>query len=768
MRNWCFRSAWPFLGACMAAGGLSSASAQTASPSADPLAIEEIVVTVQKRTEQLSDVPISVGVIRGTEIAEAGIRNLEEIASRTPGFHVNQSPAQSGIFIRSVGSGSNNQGFEQSVGLFIDGIYAGRERLFQAPFLDIERIEVIKGPQNVLLGKNTTAGAISITTARPTRDFMAEANGLYGEDGEYAATAIVSGPLSDTTAIRLAARASGMSGYLKNSLTGKREPRINDQVGRGTVLFQPSDDLEFLLKGEVARSRTRGSPLIATQLTAGQLGLARQFNPTFSTDLDSKSKASDGALLPNRREYNDVDSQLVSLTGNWNVRDWTLTSVTGWAGYKFRQGTDADTLPIPVAAVALSTGSRYSQISQELRVLSPQGETIEMMGGLYYQSSDVKYQDWIPCVDFASVPPANLPANFCTPSRFGQDQDTASAFARATWNVSQQLRATAGVRYTLEKKVAANRLTVTELDLTTLTTSPFEIAVANALGGWVTHAIPTTRRREASWSPSANIQYDVTPDAMVYFSFNQGTKGGGFNPLEGKGDITTWEFDEEKARAFEIGAKARLFGGRVTANLAAFLSTFKDLQVSQFNGVTFDVSNAASADVNGVEGDIAVRVTEALTLHTALAYLDSRYDDFTTAPCMAGQTPATGCVGGFQNLSGQPMTFAPKWSGMVGLDLTQPLTDALTATARFDMEFTGDQYIGPDNDPRVFQKGFAKVNMTLALGASDQGWEVAVIGKNLTDKVTKAFENDIIGYSGAFFAHVLRGRSFAVRVSAKL
>lgn len=736
--------------------------AQEAAPGAE-LQIEEIVVTAQKRQEGLQNVPITISVVSGESIERMGVRNLEEIATGTPGFQIQQSPAQSGIYIRSIGSGASNQGFEQSVGLFVDGVYAGRERLFQAPFLDIERVEVLKGPQSVILGKNTTAGAVSITTARPTSEFEAMVSALYGDEGEYAGTAILSGPFSEGLAGRLAVRASGMDGYLHNTNTGSEEPEIQDVAVRGSLLWQATDRLSVLLKAEYAQSRQTGNTLAVSQLTAAQLAGAQAYDPDLDLDVESLTKSTDSAGLPGNEEYNDLDSSSVTATVDYRMGDWTLTSISAFGHLEYVQGTDADHQPSPLSVISLRVGSEYEQVSQELRVASPVGRTLEFLGGAYYQAGDVRFTDWIPCVQFAAVPGVGLPTAFCAPARWKQDQTTASGFVRGTWNVTENLSASAGVRYTHEKKKASNELTITTFDGSAPNTNPFDLLIARAVGGWANHTIDPTERTEESWSPSFSVQYHVTPDVMLYGSYTKGTKGGGFNPLNGTGDPDAWEFGDETARSVEVGAKTRLFGNRVSLNIAAYTSEFEDLQVSQFNGATFMVTNAGSAKVDGVELDFRWRAARELTLGANVAYLDSRYGTFLYGPCRVGQTPATGCIDGFQDLSGESLPFAPDWSGSLEASYARAVGSGLRFSAHGAAVYTDSHFLAPDNDPRTIQGSYAKLNLRLALGSASESWEVAVIGKNLTDEVVKGFENDIVGHPNGFYAQVLQGRSFAVQ-----
>lgn len=726
----------------------------------------EIVVTAQKRSENLQDVPISVGVVQGEAIQEMGIRNLEEVSTNTPSLLINQSPSQSGIYLRAIGSGSNNTGFEQSVGMFVDGVYMSKARLLQQPFFDIERVEVIKGPQNVLFGKNTTAGAISITTAKPTDEFEALVSGLYGSDGEYQADAVLSGPLAENLGARVAVRASGMNGYLHDTFLDVDAPRIRDLAGRATLLFEPEDALTFTLRGQFVRSRLSGGlPVLASQLSPALRAALLAVDPDLSTDFKDQKRSTDAGGVPGNAEFLDIDTHVVSFNVDYEAGDWSLTSLTAFAGYKYSQSTDSEFTANPNAQIALNTGSKYRQFSQEFRVQSPVGRPIEVMAGLYYQNSDTKYEDWNPCFNYTFFPPAGGPVSACALLGFSQVQKTSSAFVRGTWNITDAFRITGGVRYTHEKKTASGGLVATELDMVTPTTTPGDLAGLSAFG-YAPHVKPKQKRSENSWSPSVNIQYDVTDDIMTYASFNKGSKSGGFNALETRGNLANFQFDGETARSFEFGTKMRYLDGRATTNIAVFFSKFNDLQVSLFNGLSFDVGNA-SAKVNGAEADFAFRATDNFRFHGSIAYIDASYTDFTNGPCSTGQTPAEGCVGGFQDLTGTTLQYSAKWQGTFGVFFEHSLGSSLKVKASSDVFFSSRVNLAPDNDIRTRQPSYAKIDARLAVADDDERWELALIGKNLTNRFIKSYENDIPGAPGSYFAQVSRGRTFAVQGSVK-
>jgi len=726
----------------------------------------EIIVTAQKREERLQDVPISVSVVQGEAIASMGVRNLEEISTSTPSLLINQSPSQTGIYIRAVGSGTNNTGFEQSVGMFVDGVYMSKPRLLQQPFFDIDRVEVIKGPQNVLFGKNTTAGAINITTASPTGEFEGRVAALYGDDGEYQVDGMLSGPITDTLGARVAIRASGMNGYLRDSFRDIDAPHIRDLAARATIVYRPTDSLDVMLKGQFVRSRLDGGiPVIASQLTPALFATLRAIDPELSTNLKDQQRSIDAGGTPNGNEFLDLDGQVVSLSIGYDINDWTLTSLSAYAGYKYGQATDADFTANPNVQIALNTSSKYEQFSQEFRVQSPVGKPLEVMVGTYYQYSDTKFENWDPCFNFAFFPPARGPVSACALLGFSQVQKTSSAFIRGTWNITDALKMTGGVRFTHERKVASGSLIATELDLVTPTTTPADLAGLAAFG-YVAHVNARQRRTESDWSPSVNIQYNIAPDIMAYASYSKGNKSGGFNALETRGNAANFQFEGERVEAFEFGTKMRYFGGRATTNIAVFFSNFTDLQVSLFNGLTFDVGNA-DAKVNGVEADFAFRVTDNLRLNASAVYLDANYTEFPQGPCRSGQTAAQGCVAGFQDLSGTKLQYSAKWQGTLGADYEQPIGRSLVAKAHVDLFYSSTVNLAPDNDPRTIQGKYALINARFALATDDEKWEIAVLGKNLTNVFIKGFEQDLPGAAGSFFAHIQRGRAFSVQGTVK-
>ena len=344
--------------------------------------LEEVTVTARKRAESLDDVPISVSVMSGDKLERMAIGGLEELSAFTPNLQINQNATQQTVTIRGIGSGAN-QAFEQSVGTYIDGVYFGRGRSARNPFFDVERVEILKGPQGILFGKNTIAGAINITTRKPTDELEGYLESEYFTDtDQWGIAGAVSGPVSDDVSGRIAANYKSQGGYIDNSFAGGDEADREEYVVRGTIVWDASDRLEVILKGEVSSFDVDGRT--AQLVQPGPLaGIYTSFDPTFETKLDYNS-ATPGD------DFDNTDAANVTLTLNYDVNDnLTLTSVTSYVEYNFDNNIPAEFAPI-VDYAEQSNRQEHDQISEELRLhYTSEDSRFEFLGGVYYQSEDL-------------------------------------------------------------------------------------------------------------------------------------------------------------------------------------------------------------------------------------------------------------------------------------------------------------------------------------------------------------------------------------------
>ena len=553
--------------------------------------LEEIVVTAQKRTESLQDVPISITTIDGSKIEEAGVHNLEDLAAYVPNLMFTENAVATSIIMRGVGPGSN-QSFEQSVGLYVDGIHLGKGRQSRTGLFDLERVEVLRGPQGILFGKNTLAGAVNVTTAtpQPGDEFSGKLSvGIESNDGQ-SVEAHLAGSVSDNLALRFAFKDREDDGYMPNSFIGTDTPSSDETLWRLSATWAAGENTIVKFKyGEGQFTRVGGTAVTSildpvpnltpsNQLLYGILG---GFFPqvatnvaagTFDTYRDAISLGGNALAaslgrptVPGEKpEGTDTENSSASLNIDWDFGDgYTLTSVTGYEEYEYEDGIDADFLP--VRFIGRSDISEYDQTSQELRIASDPGNKFSFITGAYWEEQ-TQAIDRIVAFDgqlgfptavvtaltgaptLLAVPPAitgalGLPfgLNGVTSfnqagrlSRWVQDTEAWAVFFQGKWHLTDKLTVTAGLRYTEEEKIAAafTRITTDTTGLATPNPSPLLAAVLRGIS-------PTTfdhdfldKRKTDQTMPGISLEWDQSDDSLYYASYSEGFKSGGFNAVD--------------------------------------------------------------------------------------------------------------------------------------------------------------------------------------------------------------------------------------------
>ncbi|MBN7796984.1 TonB-dependent receptor [Parahaliea mediterranea] len=779
----------------------TTALTQTNPALAQQLVLEEVIVTAQKRAQSLQDVPISVAAMTGDKIDDTGITSLEELTLYVPNVSINSGANTPNLFIRGIGSGTN-AGFEQSVGMYIDGVYAGRGPLAAVPTtMDLERVEILKGPQGILFGKNTIAGAINITTAKPSQEFEGMAEALYAPDhGEEQYNLVLSGPLGDTLYGRIAARYDAMDGWWDNELSGKEGPDLSNTYVRGSLLWEASDTIEVHAKYELGDFSRGESPSVVYQSDfAGQENFAGDVPFPVISDRD------EGAV--DFEDYTDTDTDVAAVTLNWDLDFATFTSITAYSAYEFERGQNSDLTA--TAAIHRTMWEDYEQFSQELRLVSPGGDTIDWIAGAYFQSAELDISRRNHALDMAQAGPLGVRGALVqtqepVPSVFDQESESWAVFGQATWNVADSWRVTGGLRYNEESKDLDK---VTQQDMLGIRFGD-NIFFANPLNGQYVsdlraHEFTGLSRDEDKWTFSLNTQWDATDNAMIYASVSTGFKGGGYdesysnegttirlaNPITGEltgesvpgVDPSVIEYADEEVLAYELGAKMSLLDGAAELNVALFRMEYDNLQTSSLVGDVFRVGNAGEAISQGLEIDGRWLVTERLTIGGAVAYLDAYYDDFTGATCTIPQTvdPANnpGCLDengsnitvplspGGQDLTDETLLFAPEWSTNLNAQYVMPIGDTMELLTSVDINYNDELYSALDLDPDTVHDAYTLVNARIALASIEDTWTVALIGKNLTDEETYLWKNDVPATnSNSYFAIPERPRSLAVQV----
>ncbi len=841
------------------------AAAEPAEDSSGPQ-LTEIIVTARKVTESIQNAPLSVVVLDGAKMMSAGITKVEELVSYVPNITMSETGIGTNLYVRGIGSGIN-QGFEQSVGLYIDGIYYGRGQLTRAPFLDLAQAEVLRGPQATLLGNNSIAGALNLTTAKPTDIFEASVNGLYEPDhNEQEITGVVSGPLTDQLAARLAVRYKTIDGYIDNVTLSRDEPNREETSGRLTLAW--TDDTwngsfkiehnGFDVKGrqiEIIKAlpsiEAYRDPDLAAAAGVGltsQTGFSRntgssglwnadqtylQYLDEFFDDTPGFTTPTNPVLGDDALNYsrgangdssdNNIDAGV--LTFNVELGDYELTSTTGYLTYDYTETCDCDFTGADMFSVGFTED--YSQWSQELRIASPATERIRWLAGLYYQNDDLEFGDQIllpigsgvvRLVGYATTgndQGANNSLGDTSAFRdFDQNNTVSSVFGQVATDLTDRWRASLGLRYTHVEKDASRILREGDLNR-----QPFDLYDPEgyerlASGAVLFASIFKVSFHQLSGSREKDntafelvTDFDLNDDTMLYASIKSGFKPGGYDvrsnsePVPGSTgagilfpvtsldavvnnvEPGSFEFQDESALAYEVGSKLTLLDGTAELNIAVFYTNFDDLQVSIFDGTLgFNVGNAAKATTQGVEIDGRWSITEDWYLTGSLGLLDFEFDDFKNGQCAQGVAPTyptnlaptdpNYAFRGKCDYTGKTNQYVADWSGSVGLNYEHPVADNLLFSSGLDVLFTDDYNPSQNLDPRIQQDAYATVNLRVAISDLDRRWELALLGRNLTDEEVVSYANDTpLAFSQfgtpTYYGFIDRSRNIALQASYK-
>ncbi|PKQ00605.1 MAG: hypothetical protein CVT74_03110 [Alphaproteobacteria bacterium HGW-Alphaproteobacteria-13] len=687
-------------GAALSALGTAPAMAQSAAAPAEAAdSGNEIIVTAQKRAQNLQDVPISMEVVSGERIADFAAADFKAVQNYVPNVFVQQTNGNDTIYIRGFGSPPQNFSFDQAVSVYMDGVYAGKMRQTLNPFFDVARVEVMRGPQGALYGKNTPAGAVSVVSAGPTSSFQGGVTGTYNFDLQgYDLTGYVSGPVTDTLSLRVATRIQNQEGYIKNLATGRDDPRNKLQLFRVSALWEPTDGFDLSAKVEISNYER-----------VGGLGVSSPADTTQRPKLVRYTEE-----YPLGREGYVNRSVLGSVNANLEVGDHTLTSITGYSWFNgsvtnyFDQMTPTATPTIVENSVGNKYPENFHQFSQELRLLSPTGGTLEYVVGAYYDTARYNVNPYL----YYNVLAFDLVS--LNQTYFHQNSRTLSAFGQAT------LRPVDGVRI-----IGSLRYTNTHKDAT---------FSGKLLSGQIFRGLTSAKGaiKEDLVDPSITVQYDLSRDVMVYAVYGRGSKSGGFVSNTFGTTDATFVYKPERSRNWEAGIKSTLWDGRATLNLSVYDTKFSNLQTSGYDPdlLTYITKNAASATAQGIEGSLRIAPSRNFDITASAAYQDIKYDRYPDAPCLAGMTGAS-CV-----LDGYRLPYTSKFTGNVAVhgrvDFSDYKLDGTAVLGGRSGFFNSD-----DQSPMYgYQRGFAKLDLRVQFGPQDDRWHIAVIGKNLTDKLT--------------------------------
>jgi iron complex outermembrane receptor protein len=791
------RSASTALGLVLAATAMT-AHAQDAPPAPEPttradvLGDGDIVVTARKREERVQDIPVAISAFSGASLAARGVEKIDGIAAFTPNMTFQNNPSFGGagssaaIYIRGIGQKEFLPTTEPGVGVYVDGVYVARSVGALLDLVDIERVEVLRGPQGTLFGRNTIGGALSVTTVKPQPDPGMSGQITVGRYNRIDAKATINLPLTDTLFLRASVANLKRDGYVTRTYDGEDLGNVNTQTGRIQLRWKPTSNLEINLNAEGTDDHTNGPALTLSGVnlkstifnpnglpllppgSAPRAGF-QVLNPPFDAPTDNfallnnyfaallggqncfgfspysptgpaaacydsryVSSTTDAGTAP---QYSDNKLWAASGTIDWNLGAVKLKSITAYRDLNGRFSRDGDHSPLTVTQFADTLTDR--QFSQELQLLGAAANNrIKYVAGLYYFN---ERGNNVNTLDFT-------PVYFQSGGKF--ETKSYAAFGQATWTIVPGVDLTGGLRYTEDKKSFL----------------PDQFIITDKTGGALIAASPNTpqtrvlpyvtvRRDENAVTPLANLAWHVTDRIMLYASYSQGFKSGGFVQRVFPPLAATPQFGAEKATAYEAGFKSELFDRHLTLNGSVFYTKYDNLQVQVFTGVAPVTKNAAQAEIKGAELEAHLSPGAGFFLEGSAGYLDPKYTQIDPA--------ATEITLGskFERIS--------KWTLSASLLKSFTVDGVGDFTPRVDWSYRSGFFMDALNTPELFQAGYSVVNASIAYDLASK--KISLIG-GVTNLANKRYtETGIYGSSfGSYEQLFARPREWYVTLKWKI
>ena len=726
---------------------VTSAQAADTAASSDDSALSDagaITVTARHQKETVQDAPLSISAVAGETLETQHLYRLADYAAKLPNFiAVQQNTRVSGLYIRGLGGNANNDGAESGVGLIVDNVVFTHVGFSWLDFVDLDHIELVRGPQGTLLGKNTTIGAVIVTTKKPSFDPSLDLEGTYGNNNRYQLRANATGPLvANKIAYRLTFYDDRGDGWIKNAYNGQRLLDNRRWAVRGQLYYDdggPITDRVIAEHYETNEYNNFYPPFAdATQFVNGaprtaswEYKLKNIFNYTPSYDVGHNADVNTQDRLSSL--VTGVSNEL-----NWRIGDGTFTSISAWRELKFRPLNDTDLTPFSILRAGFDVD--VDQYSQELRFASSSDHFLEYQVGAFFLREDLVSNN-------RSIFQSDSTAWFLSPAlpsallngveydQYGKEQVTSGAgFGQATLHFTKSLTLTGGVRYTSERKEAS--ITGRTFGGTALTGplapyAPYRAAVVNGFGGIYQLADANTTN---SWSWLINPSWKISDRTMLYASVSYGEKSGAANLAATPGKPVL--IKPEKSTDYEVGVKTSFAKGKGFANLNLYWNDIKDFQTAQTDplrpAIGSYLGNAAQVRLRGVEVDGSYQIVTGLTLSANGAFNDATYRSYTNAPAPVeylypGASP-------YVDESGMRVVGAAKWSGQVSIDYDRPINDRLGLNAYVNQTYRSATNLLSPVSAYGRQSAYGLTNAGIGIHGADNVWSALVWGKNLTNR----------------------------------
>lgn len=640
----------------------------------DAYSLEEIEVYARKQTEDLQEVPVSVTSLSNEVLSARGIFRFDRVLNAVP--NANQSGGIAGnlqglVSIRGISTLVRFVGLETGVGYYVDGVYSGRPETFNQPLFDVERVEVLRGPQGTVFGKNTIAGAINIVTIQPSDEFTARFEADYGNYDLLRMRGLAAGPLAGSKlSASIAANYIRRDGIVENVTgIGPDLDALDEASVRGKLRFTPSDKVELMLSSDYLVDR--GRPVF--------------FEVSDLSFLDEPTEQTPFTVNQDQPNFLDRDIFGASLTSNVSLggsANWT--TVVGYRDTKFEAAIDDDKAPVRFFSDFFSSDTELFTL--ETRYSGAISDSLSLLFGAYYYAQEADNVSNFALGDFLTgVPGLEPPIDLIS----GVDTVSFAVFFNSNWALDDRLSLELGGRFVTEEKTARH--------------------IQNDQTGIFGSTDFEANRRDNDFAPSASLSYQVRDNALLFLRYAEGFKSAGFNTDFVNAD-SNLEAEPEYAKSYEVGAKTALFQNRVRLNLAGFYTDYQNLQLSQITAGSVSLNNAAAADIFGFEAELLAALSPSISIDFAAGYLDASYANFPGCPAPGAEAGPV-----VDNCRGNILNLAPKWSAAAGVEFRRELAGVGMLFIRADWNYRSQVFFEPQNSSRLSGDGRHLVDLRARL-----------------------------------------------------
>lgn len=676
------------------------AAAETAST-----ALSEVVVTAQKREQRALEVPISIDSFGTDFVEQARIARIDDFIKFSPGMTgYTYGVSNPRLVIRGVLGTDFGIGGDATLGVYVDDFFIGRQSASVTQLLDVRQVDVLKGPQGALFGRNSTAGVVSIATQRPGNELAGYVSVAAGNLDYREINAAVDLPASERAKFRIAARKRQRDGFMTNVVDGSKFDESDNLTGRVSALLEPNEAWEILAVAEVGQTEGVPPGLKSSYRILGDLlGVTPEvasglFSPNTDLDPFSDSFSSDLPRTGDSRWVDDQDYWHTYARAVWRRESWSVTSITGYRSYDLDFGNDEDGTPLLLLHTFQAEEGR--QFSQEFRV-NYDADRLHAVGGVSYLDERVdvlgraQYDETLYLVGTRPLAEERAIAD--------TDNTGWGVFGDVTYEFTDRLSGSVGVRYSRDEKTFSQRIPTDPVRGFNLVFFP---------------TVDPAFRRSDTWSstqPRVALRFMLTPEWMTYVTATKGYRSGGYNSFAFQP-----AFAAETIENLELGVKGAAFDNRLILQFAAYTYAYDDLQVLIPQGGAFIVRNAAEASGLGAELSLTAQPHDTLNLYATLSSVDAEYDNFVAAPG--------------DDRSGNRLARSPRFSGSLGGDWSVPLGARMKSVIRASYFYTSKQYFESRNTEFASQDAYGRLDASVSFGPADDRWSVALFGDNVTDE----------------------------------